>query len=89
MAAALKYSYGANLIGETTYGKGKVQERASLSNGSGVKYTTAKWLTPAGNCIDGVGLTPNVEVSLNADTYNKDDIYTDTQFMAALSNLVS
>ena len=64
LAAALKESYNATLVGKTSYGKGKVQQTASLSGGSMYKYTSAKWLTPNGTCIDGVGLTPDYEVDL-------------------------
>lgn len=62
LAAALKESYGAVLIGEKSYGKGKVQQTMELDNGSMVKYTSSEWLTPLGTCIDKVGLTPDIEV---------------------------
>lgn len=88
LAAALKYSYGAILIGEQSYGKGKVQERASLTNGNTVKYTTARWLTPKGDCIDGIGLTPDSPVAFVTESYYKDDIYTDSQVLYALNYLV-
>ncbi len=64
LAAALKESYGATLVGNTSYGKGRVQQTKKLSNGKMVKYTTAKWLTPTNNCVDGIGLTPDYEVNL-------------------------
>ena len=63
MAAALKESYGADLVGETTFGKGKVQQTMKLDDGSMVKYTSAYWLTPNGTCIDEIGITPNYLVS--------------------------
>lgn len=63
MAAALKESYGAILVGETTFGKGKVQHTMKLEDGTMVKYTSAYWLTPNGTCIDEVGITPNYLVS--------------------------
>lgn len=63
MAAALKESYGADLVGETTFGKGKVQQTMKLDGGSMVKYTSAYWLTPNGTCIDEIGITPNYLVS--------------------------
>lgn len=88
LAAALKYSYGATLIGEKTYGKGKVQERASLTDGTTVKYTTAKWLTPKGDCIDEVGLSPDYEVAFDEGNYNIDDIYSDSQVIYSLNYLV-
>lgn len=73
LAAALKDSYGALLVGTKSYGKGKVQQVVALDNGSSVKYTSAKWLTPAGICIDGIGLTPDyvVEYDLEANYDNQ------------------
>jgi len=62
LAASLRDSYGATLLGETSYGKGKVQQTKSLKDGSMVKYTSAKWLTPNGICIDEVGLEPSIKV---------------------------
>lgn len=59
LASALKESYGATLVGNKTYGKGKVQQIV----GSSAKYTFAKWLTPNGNCIDGIGITPDYDIS--------------------------
>ena len=64
LAAALKDSYNATLVGKKSYGKGKVQQTASLKGGSMYKYTSAKWLTPTGECIDKKGLTPDYEVDL-------------------------
>ncbi len=62
LAAALKDSYNATLVGTKSYGKGKVQQVASLTSGDSVKYTSAKWLTPNGICIDGVGITPDYTI---------------------------
>lgn len=62
LASALKYSYGATLLGTRSYGKGVVQQVTELSNGDSMKYTTAEWLTPTGTCIDKIGLTPDIEV---------------------------
>lgn len=61
LAAALKDSYGATLVGIKSYGKGKVQQII----GSSAKYTFAKWLTPDGECIDGIGITPDYVVANN------------------------
>lgn len=63
MAAALKESYGAIIVGEISFGKGKVQQTIQLDDGSMVKYTSAYWLTPNGTCIDGVGITPDYLIS--------------------------
>ena len=59
LAAALKESYGATIVGETSFGKGKVQQTMKLDDGSMVKYTSAYWLTPSGTCIDGIGISPD------------------------------
>lgn len=74
LAGALQ-DYGiATLIGETTYGKGSVQELKRLPDGSSLKVTIAEWLTPLGNCINKVGIEPDIEVELTYDDYlNKND----------------
>lgn len=71
LAAALQDSYGALLVGTTTYGKGKVQKTNKMNDGTMYKYTSAKWLTPKDECIDGVGLKPDIEIS-NGDELLKD-----------------
>lgn len=86
LAAALKYSYGASLIGTKSYGKGKVQQTSNLSDGAMIKYTTARWLTPEGNCIDGVGLTPDVEKELPEST-EEGQVVEDTQLNTAVEYL--
>jgi len=68
LAAALKESYGAILVGTKSYGKGKVQQVVSLNSGDSVKYTSAKWLTPKGECIDGIGINPDYNVSYSPTT---------------------
>ena len=80
LAAALKESYGATLIGTTSYGKGKVQLTKNLEDGSMVKYTTARWLTPSGECIDEIGIDPDYLVNLEQD---ENGVYKDTQLEKA------
>ena len=66
LASALKESYGAKLLGTKTFGKGTVQEMQEIeSTGKNYKITTKKWLTPNGNWINGIGITPDYEVELN------------------------
>lgn len=55
------YSYGT-LIGTTTYGKGIVQSIFDLSGGDALKVTTAKYFTPNGSYIHGVGIDPDIEL---------------------------
>ena len=85
LAAALKESYNAILVGKTTYGKGKVQQTKQLSDGSMVKYTSAKWYTPSDVCIDGIGITPDYSIDLEIkydENGNIKDIK-DTQLLKA------
>lgn len=63
LAAALKESYGATIVGEKSFGKGKVQQTVDLSTGSMIKYTSAYWLTPKGDCIDKLGIIPDYQIS--------------------------
>jgi len=89
LAAALKESYGATIIGEKSYGKGKVQQTMDLSSGSMVKYTSAYWLTPNGTCIDKIGITPDYQVSneIITDENNKVINEIDRQLEKAISVL--
>lgn len=88
LAAALKYSYGAKLVGTTTYGKGKVQKTSKLSDGTMYKYTSAKWLTPSGDCIDGIGLSPDLNVELSEEYANNMTKENDNQLQMALYEIV-
>ena len=62
LAAALKEAGGYTLIGQKTFGKGTVQQAVPLSDGSNIKLTTYKWLTPDGNWIHHKGIEPNIVV---------------------------
>jgi carboxyl-terminal processing protease len=66
VAGALRDARGAELVGENSFGKGSVQEIDNLPDGSALKITVAKWLTPDGSTIDKVGLKPDVEIGLTA-----------------------
>ena len=89
LTAALKDSYGATTVGTTTYGKGKVQQTKKLSDGSLVKYTTSRWLTPNNECIDEYGISPDygVEIEYQYDDDKNIVGYTDTQLAKARSLL--
>jgi len=60
VAGALQDRKVARLFGEKTFGKGSVQQIIDLSDGSGLKLTVARYLTPSGNPIDGRGIEPDV-----------------------------
>lgn len=62
LTLALKESSNATIVGTKSYGKGTVQETDNLSSGAMVKYTTAYWLSPNGNSINGIGINPDIEV---------------------------
>ena len=68
LAGALRDNRNAQLIGEKSFGKGSVQEVVELQDGSSfLKITIAKWLTPKGNLIAEVGLTPDVKVEMTSE----------------------
>jgi carboxyl-terminal processing protease len=64
LAAAVKESSNVPLVGEKSFGKGTVQTAQDLQDGSNIKYTTAKWLTPNGNWIHQKGVEPDYKVEL-------------------------
>jgi carboxyl-terminal processing protease len=65
VSGALRDNKRAILVGETSYGKGTVQQAEDLGDGAGLHVTIAKWLTPNGTWVHGKGLTPDVAVSLD------------------------
>jgi carboxyl-terminal processing protease len=72
MAGALRDLRGVQLVGEKSFGKGSIQELFSLSGGSSVKITIAKWLTPNGESIAERGLEPDVVVERTAEDIEAD-----------------
>ncbi len=60
VAGAIQDRERGILIGQTTFGKGTIQQIFPLSDASSVHITSAEWLTPARNALDGVGLEPNI-----------------------------
>ncbi len=72
LAAALKKYRGAIFVGENSFGKGTVQEAIDLDGGSGVHITVARWLTPTGESIDGVGLPVDEKVEISEDDFTND-----------------
>lgn len=84
VAGALRDYKKATLVGEQTFGKGSVQTLRSLSDGSALKITIAKWLTPAGDFINEKGIAPDVEVKMTMEDINKN---LDPQFDKALELL--
>ena len=87
LAAALQESYGATVVGVNSFGKGTVQKAYQLESGATVKYTIQKWLTPNGNWINEVGVTPDIEVTMDGDYYQNPCDETDTQLQKALEEI--
>lgn len=89
LASALIDSYGATSVGTTSYGKGKVQQTKHLSDGSLVKYTTSRWVTPNNECIDTYGISPQYGVELDVKYDEEENIIgvTDNQLAKARSLL--
>ena len=88
MIAALRDNLSATIVGEKTYGKGTVQELQGLPNGSAFKFTIKKWLTPKGVWINGIGITPDHEVSLSEDYFKNPSEDLDNQLQSAFIRLV-
>jgi carboxyl-terminal processing protease len=62
VAGALQDHHRARIVGETTYGKGSVQTVMPLGEGSAIKLTTSRYLTPSGRSINGSGIEPDIVV---------------------------
>ena len=84
LASSLKYSYGATLVGTKTFGKGKVQTTGTLNDGTMIKYTTAKWYMPNGECIDEKGINPDINIELSDEYKNNPTSDLDNQLNEAL-----
>ncbi|MFV1960405.1 MAG: S41 family peptidase [Acidimicrobiia bacterium] len=65
VSAVLQERGLAIVVGESTFGKNTVQQRFNLSNGGALKLTIARWLTPGGHDFGGVGVTPDIEMTLD------------------------
>ncbi len=67
VSGALKDLHRAVLVGETTFGKGSVQNVMQLPDGSALRFTTAKYFTPSKQVIQGNGVEPNIKVPMTPD----------------------
>lgn len=80
LASSLKISYGAELVGYSTFGKGKVQTIKYFDD-TALKYTSSEWLCADGTSIEGKGIEPDYKV----ENEIKDNVLIDLQFDKALS----
>lgn len=92
LTAAIKDTQKGTVVGKNTYGKGVVQTTFPFKDGSAVKLTTAKYYTPKGVCIDGVGVAPDIVVDNTNDfvleSLNSDKASCDTLNDAQLKKAV-
>lgn len=90
LASAIKESYNGKgyVVGVNSYGKGTVQQTLSLEDGSMIKYTIENWLTPSGEWINEVGVTPTNYVKLNDEYYEDPTEEKDNQLQEALNIVI-
>lgn len=91
-AAALSEYEAATVVGERTTGKGHFQVTYDLKDGSAVNLSIGKYTTPKGVNLDGVGLTPDIEVDVTEEEemkiyYGTLDVAEDPQIQAAIDFL--
>ena len=72
LAGALRDNRGAIIIGETSFGKGLVQDLIDLKGDSSIKVTIARWLTPKGEFISDKGLEPDIKVEMTIEDYDEE-----------------
>lgn len=72
LAGALQDYDKGQVLGETTFGKGSVQQLFNLSDGSAVKITVANWLTPKGRAIDEKGIEPDEMIEYTTEDYDNE-----------------
>lgn len=85
LAGAIRDQERGVLIGSTTFGKGTVQTWHALSNGGGVRITTARWITPDGVWVNETGIMPDVVVP--SPESPPADLSDDAQLQAAIEQL--
>lgn len=84
LASVIKESYKGFVVGTNTYGKGTVQQVSKLSDGTMIKYTIEKWLTPDGNWINDIGVSPTDYVEQSSEYYANPLSENDAQLNKAL-----
>lgn len=87
LASTIKENNDGYVVGTNSYGKGTVQQTKKLLDGSMIKYTIQKWLTPNGNFVGEIGVEPTNKVEQSDDYYDNPSIENDTQLNEALNLL--
>lgn len=83
LSGAIQDTKSGTIVGNTSYGKGSVQTILPMFEDDAVKLTIAKYYTPSGRSIDGIGITPDVEINLD------ENATTDTQLNKAIEILTN
>lgn len=93
LTISLKEHLGALVVGENTYGKGTVQTTLPFKDGSSIKYTMAEWTSPNETRINGIGIQPDYQVSLDpaittgAPKLEEDDVISEDSVSAAAKSV--
>ena len=87
LAGALRDHKAGVLVGTTSFGKGIVQTTYNLGDGSALKITMARYYTPNGDFIHGVGIEPDIQVDMEEPVDAVRLTQEDTQFQAALEKI--
>jgi carboxyl-terminal processing protease len=90
VAAKMQESKRALIVGSKTFGHSSVYGILSLSDGSAIKLTIARWITASGRSIEGVGLTPDIQVAGEpVDSLSIGDLERDTYLQRAMQALTA
>jgi carboxyl-terminal processing protease len=87
LSGALRDQKKTLLIGETSFGKGTIQQASDLDDGASIHVSVGKWLTPAGIWVQGKGLTPDIEIVFDSEK-SKDPTKFDNQLQGAVKELL-
>lgn len=88
LSGALRDYGRAKLIGETTFGKGTIQQASDIEGGGSVHVSIAKWLTPKGTWVHGKGMAPDINIAYDATISGKLKDNLDNQIFRAVQELV-
>jgi carboxyl-terminal processing protease len=87
VSGALRDHKRARLVGETTFGKGTIQQAVDVDGGASVHISVGKWITPNGTWVHETGLKPDIEVKFDEELSKKTPDL-DNQLQRAISELV-
>lgn len=73
-AAAMRFHKGSYVIGTPTFGKGSESTVRTLSDGSGLIYSSSYWFTPDGDSINGTGIVPDIVIDSEASILSENDL---------------